>query len=97
MYPKLMLVLAGICILASGARAADEGLMGYWPFDGALADASGRGHEAVSPQAKYAAGTKGQALDPNWHPVEIASHADLQLTPGLMVDCSVYFDKRPEN
>ncbi|MEI6500402.1 MAG: glycoside hydrolase family 99-like domain-containing protein, partial [Armatimonadota bacterium] len=97
MYSKLMLVLAAICVLASGARAADDGLMGYWPFDGALTDASGRGHEAVGPQARYAEGTQGRALDPNWNPVAIASHADLQLTPGLVVDCWVYFDKRPEN
>jgi hypothetical protein len=96
MNPKLMLVLAAICVLASGACAADDGLMGYWPFDGALTDASGRGHDATGTGARYAAGTRGQALDPNWQAVEIASHSDLQLAPGLVVDCWVYFDKRPE-
>jgi len=70
--------------------------MGYWPFDGTLADASGRGHDARGAEARYAAGTKGQALDAGGRAVEMASHGDLQLAPGLVVDCWVYFDRRPD-
>lgn len=95
LHPLLLLCL--VCLLVTGACAADDGLMGYWPFDGALTDASGCGHDAVGAEAKYAAGSKGQALDPAWKAVEVPSHADLQLNAGLALDCWVYFDKRPES
>lgn len=96
MNSKLLLALGALCIFVGIAQAADEGLMGYWPFDGALTDASGRGHDGVTAQPHFTAGTRGQALDPNWQPVTIANHPDLQLAPGLTLDCWVYFDQQPQ-
>ncbi len=70
--------------------------MGYWPFEGTLADASGRGHDAAGPAVRFAEGKVGQALESGGRAVEVASHPDLQLAPGIALDCWVYFPKRPE-
>jgi hypothetical protein len=91
----LVLGLALLC-LAAAAKAADTGLAGYWPFDGSLADASGAGLDAKGEAPGFAPGHVGQALDPNWNPVTIASAESLQLNVGLTLDCWVYFAQKPK-
>ncbi len=87
----VLLVL--LAIAASGA--AEPGLMGYWPFDGDLTDASRHGHDAKAAKAQFAAGQQGQSLDPQTRGVEVADHVDLRLAPGLTIDTWAYFDRRP--
>lgn len=72
--------------------AAGSDMMGHWPFDGSLRDASDQGRDAAG-ATQYAPGHSGQALAPDWRPVEVADAADLRLAPGLTIDCWVYWDQ----
>jgi hypothetical protein len=91
----LLLGLAFLCI-AVGGKAGEAGLAGYWPFDGNLTDASGAGLDAKAEAPAFAPGHVGQALDPKWNPVTIASAESLQLNVGLTIDCWVYFAQKPK-
>lgn len=64
----------------------------YWPFDGDLRDESGKGHDIAAEGARFAPGRCGQALQSGSEQVLVPSRPDLQLAPGLRIDCSVYFD-----
>ena len=66
----------------------------YWPFDGDLRDQSGHGHDGVAEGAKFSPGRVEQALG-GGEPVVVANSPDLQLAPGIRLDCLVYFDKVP--
>ncbi|MBI2300452.1 MAG: LamG domain-containing protein, partial [Armatimonadetes bacterium] len=82
-----------LMFLATALQAPEPGVMGYWPFDGTLADASGQGHDAAGDQPAFAAGHAARALDGQWTGVSIPDHPDLRLAPGLGIDTWVYFDK----
>ncbi len=46
---KILLYLIGCMVVTGGAWAAlQDGLVGYWPFDGNFVDATGNGHDGVS-------------------------------------------------
>lgn len=66
-----------------------------WLFDGNLRDSSGNGHDLRGPDVEFASVPRGQALQSRSEKVQVASHPDLQLSPGLRIDCSVYFDEIP--
>lgn len=85
----LCVLLAGVCL------AQDDATLGHWPFDGSLQDASGAGLHAVGEAPRYARGVRGQALDPDWTPVEVPSTVAVELSAGLTIECWVYWDELP--
>jgi hypothetical protein len=96
MQPALLTALAlAAALLAAPGHAADEGLRAHWRFDGDLSDATGKTGALLGPTAAFAPGHDGQALDPQWHPLELPDAPDVRLAPGFALDCWVYFDKRP--
>ncbi|MEW6360140.1 MAG: LamG-like jellyroll fold domain-containing protein [Planctomycetota bacterium] len=96
-YRGILLLLSFIiCAILSGCKEDDGAwLLGHWPFDGSLNDLSGNGHHGSGEAVQFVQGRQGQALRAAGPPVEIPDSPDLQLAPGLMIDCWVYFDKRP--
>jgi hypothetical protein len=66
-----------------------------WRFDGNLRDASGHGHDLAGKGARFVPTPGGQALASDSRALQAASKPDLQLAPGLRIDCSVYFDEVP--
>ncbi len=69
-----------------------------WPFEGDLRDASGHGHDFAAKQPDaYAPGPAGQALQIANGPFSTPHTPDLQLAPGLLVDCSVLFRELPKD
>ncbi|MEW6360316.1 MAG: LamG-like jellyroll fold domain-containing protein [Planctomycetota bacterium] len=71
---------------------AGRSAVASWPFDGDLRDASGNGHDVSAEGARFAPGRCGQALQSGSEQVLVPSRPDLQLAPGLRIDCSVCFD-----
>jgi hypothetical protein len=67
----------------------------HWPFDGDLRDHSGHDHDGVAEGAKFSPGRVGQALGSNTKPVVVPNSPDLQLAPGMRIDCLVYFEGVP--
>jgi hypothetical protein len=68
-----------------------------WLFEGSLRDSSPHGYDLQGTNVEYSSVDGGQALKLNSGNVQIASNPDLQLAPGLCIDCSVYFDQAPTN
>ena len=66
-----------------------------WPFNGDLRDASGHGHDFAAQHSAFAPAPGGQALLPGSGPCATPSTPDLQLAPGLRLDCSVLFKSLP--
>jgi len=66
----------------------------HWSFDGDLRDGSGHGHDLTAPGVRFVAGQTGQALQFG-SPIEVPSHADLQVAPGLRLDAAVRFETLP--
>ncbi len=97
----LVLGLVAIGSISAGhCQERNEFLLAHWPFDGSLADASGRGHDCVAGEgfaaATFAEGRDGEALRLEWQTVSAPDEGDLQLAPGLRIDCWVYFDEDPQ-
>lgn len=69
----------------------------YWPFDGAASDASGKGHDANGKGARFVPGRSGQAIQLGREPMVVPDSAELQLSAGLRIDCSVRVDALPES
>ncbi|HEY3319573.1 MAG TPA: LamG-like jellyroll fold domain-containing protein [Planctomycetota bacterium] len=74
--------------------AAPPAGVARWLFDGALRDSSGHGHDLAGKDVVFVPVPGGQALKCA-QAVQVASHPDLQLSPGLRIDCSVRFDLLP--
>jgi hypothetical protein len=66
-----------------------------WPFDGDLRDASGHGHDFAAKQSAFAPVPGGQALQAGSGSFATPSTPELQLAPGLHLDCSVLFKSLP--
>jgi len=66
----------------------------HWAFDGDLRDDAGHGHDGAAAGVRFAPGRGGQALQGDV-PVQVANHPDLQLAPGLRLDCLVCFERLP--
>ena len=77
---------------AGGARLSAA----CWPFDGDTRDASGHGHDAAASRPAFATVRGGQALRAGSASLAVPSTPDLQLAPGLRLDCSVLFNELPE-
>lgn len=85
-----------ICLLFTArAVSGDDFTIGYWPFDGHLQDVSGADLHAAGGTARFAAGVRGQSLEPQWNPIQINNTPALQLAEGLTLECSVYWDQQP--
>ncbi|MBM3500822.1 MAG: hypothetical protein FJX74_19350, partial [Armatimonadetes bacterium] len=90
------LSLAASLLAGCIAQADAPGLLAHWPFDGSLQDASEHGRVATGEPAGYAPGHAGEALECRWRPITVPSASDLQLSPGLTLDCWVYWDEQPD-
>jgi hypothetical protein len=66
-----------------------------WQFDGDLCDSSEHGYHLRGENPEFAAAPGGQALQVGVGKLQIANNPDLQLAPGLRIDCSVYLDQVP--
>ena len=66
-----------------------------WPFNGDLHDASGHGHDFAAKKSTFAPVAGGQALLPGSGAFTTPSTPDLQLAPGLRLDCAVLFKSLP--
>ncbi|MDZ7618733.1 MAG: LamG domain-containing protein, partial [Patescibacteria group bacterium] len=66
-----------------------------WLFEGDLLDSTGRGHSLTGEKAEFVPVPGGQAIKSGPRGLQAASHPDLQVAPGLRIDCSVYFDELP--
>jgi len=74
------------------ARGAEAQVVAHWRFDGDLRDASGRGHNLTVTDARFAPGKSGQALQVGCEG-SVPNSPDLQLAPGLRIECWVYFER----
>lgn len=68
-----------------------------WLFEGNLRDSSEHGHHLSGKDAGFVPVPGGQALKAGPAGVQVASTPDLQLAPGLRIDCSVCFEQLPAN
>ncbi len=64
-----------------------------WPFEGNTLDASGHGHDFTEAGRKFVPVPGGQALQAGTGNLSIPSAPELQLAPGLRIDCSVLFNE----
>ena len=67
-----------------------------WTFEGDLRDASGHGHDFAAKPCAYEPGVAGRALQLCAGSFSTPSAPDLQLAPGLHIDCSVLFRELPK-
>lgn len=85
-------VLDEVRIENPGARYSG---VAQWLFDGDLRDSSEHGYHLLGEGVDFVPVPGGQALKSGSGKVQAPSHPDLQLAPGLRIDCSVYFDQVP--
>ena len=69
----------------------------FWSFEGDLRDASGHGHDFAAKTGEYGPGAAGRALQLGSGSFAATNTPDLQLAPGLHIDCSVLFHTLPKN
>lgn len=86
-------VIDEVKIMNPGALAAGDA---HWSFDGNLKDDSGHGHDLTGQGVRYGQGRNGQALV-SGPPVQTPDSPDLRLAAGFRLDCSVIFDRLPED
>jgi len=91
----LVLVLA-LLLICSGQHSTEKGLVGYWNFDESLKDFTGRGNDIERTGVSYGNGKMGKALKLRGQRLTIPDNGDFQIAPGLLIDCWVYFDRKPE-
>ncbi len=82
-----------LLLLASWALAQQADLVGSWSFEGNLADDSPLALVAGGVAPVWAEGREGQALGPVERALEVPSQPELELAPGLVIDCWVYFEE----
>ena len=66
-----------------------------WLFDGDLRDSSEHGYHLLGEGVDFVPVPGGQAFKSGSGKVQAPSCPDLQLAPGLRIDCSVYFEQVP--
>lgn len=69
--------------------------VGQWLFEGDLCDSSEHGYHLLGTDADFVPVPGGQALQSGSGRVQTPNRADLQLAPGLRIECSVYFEQVP--
>jgi hypothetical protein len=75
--------------------AAPPAGVAQWLFEGDLRDSSGHGHHLSGEDCAFVSVPGGRALRSGSRALQVASDAELQLAPGLRIDCSVRFDSLP--
>jgi hypothetical protein len=75
--------------------AAPSAGVAQWLFEGDLRDSSEHGYQLSGKEANFVPVPGGQALKSGSQAVQVASNPDLQLAPGLRIDCSVCFEQLP--
>ena len=80
-----------------GARCfgASQPSVAHWAFDGDLRDGSGWGRHLTMKGARFVPGHRGQALRLDREYVEAPSRPELELAPGLRIECWVKFVEQP--
>lgn len=68
-----------------------------WLFEGNLNDSSGHGFDLSGKPATFVPVPGGQALQGGPGRFQTPSRPELQLSPGLQIDCSVCFDEIPKD
>ena len=93
---RAITILLSIAIgCAATCTAQDRGLAGLWHFDGDLKDASGHNGHGKAAKPRFTRGRSGQALVCPDYAVTVPNAPNLQLFPGLTIDCWVRFDRKP--
>ena len=75
--------------------AQDRGLVAHWRFDGDVKDASELANHGNAAKPRFVDGQQAQALACPDYVVSVPSSPNLELFPGLTIDCWVYFDSKP--
>ena len=68
----------------------------FWPFEGNMRDVSEQGHDFVAKHETFVPVRGGLALQTDSATWSVVSRPDLQLAPGLRIDCSVLFKEVPK-
>ncbi|NQT94748.1 MAG: right-handed parallel beta-helix repeat-containing protein, partial [Lentisphaerae bacterium] len=68
-----------------------------WLFEGDLRDVSGNGHHLTGEGAKFVRVRNRHALRCGAEAVQTPSASELNLAPGLRIDCSVCFEEAPKD
>ena len=95
MLPRIKMLYAaagGLPFFSGTAKPGQDPVVGNWKFDGDLRDASSQGHEITTKDASFGPGHSGQALQVGTEG-SVPSSPDLQMAPGLKIDCWVFFEK----
>ncbi|NCQ33317.1 MAG: hypothetical protein GW802_38880, partial [Armatimonadetes bacterium] len=96
---RIVLALALSCCaqqcLAGETPATQPPAVAYWPFDGDLGDATGRGNDAYVAAPQFAEGQRGSALKLGGVATAAPDGVDLRLAPGLRLDCWVKLAELP--
>ena len=96
MRSYLLAVLAFLAISSSGVvHSAPGAAVAHWTFDGDLRDQSGCGHDLGVEDARFVPGQHGQAMQFGHEYVEVPSSPELELAPGLQIECWVMFSELP--
>ncbi len=95
MRSHLLFVLASLAVLSVGVLHGADAAVAYWSFDGDLRDRSGWGHDLAVENARFVPGRHGQALQFAREYVEMPSTPELELAPGLRIDCWVRYSQLP--
>jgi hypothetical protein len=66
-------------------------LVASWPFDGDLADQTGRGNDAHAARPQFVEGHQGKALEVSASGATVPDAPELRLAPGLRLECWVKF------
>lgn len=90
------LVLICLTGTAASAHADESSLVGSWKFDGDLRDSSGHGHDLTGVQPQFTRDGDAEVWSSTTGPARAASSPELQLAPGLRINCSVRFDQLPD-
>jgi hypothetical protein len=96
MRSHLLSALAFLAVSSTGVlQGADGAAVAHWGFDGNLRDQSGWGHDLTVKDAHFVPGHQGQALQFGRESVEVPSCPELELAPGLKIDCWVKLSQLP--
>ena len=82
-----LVMLSPLAVAQPAAETAD--IVAAWPFDGDLADKSGRGNDGYCTTAKFVEGREGSALDAQEFGAAVPDAPELRLAPGLRLECWV--------
>lgn len=90
-----LLVLSACVEIGFGGPGTSRPPVAHWSFDGDLRDTSGWGRDLTVKEIAFVPGHSGQALKLEREPVQVPSSPELELAPGLRIECWVNFSELP--